>query len=67
MPRLRQENRIVENEINSSLQTYLYDFLYEQQDLYFKYDNIFRSLNLKPRNEELPFKDFILNFYYYLN
>ena len=67
MPRLRQENRIVENEINSSLQTYLYDFLYEQQDLYFKYDNIFRSLNLKPRNEELPFKDFILNFDYYLN
>ena len=65
--KIRLENRIVENEINSSLQTYLYDFLFEQQDLYFEYDQIFRSLNLKSRKDELPFKDFILNFYYYLN
>ena len=67
MPRLRQENRIVENEINSSLQIYLYDFLYEQQDLYNEYNKIMKSINLKPRNNNLPFKDFILSFHYYLN
>ena len=67
MPRLRLENKIVENEINSSLQTYLYDYLFEQQDLYFEYDQIFTRLNLKSRKAESPFKDFILNFNYYLN
>ena len=67
MPRLRLENKIVENEINSSLQTYLYDYLFEQQDLYFEYDQIFTRLNLKSRKEESPFKDFILNFNCYLN
>ena len=67
MPRLRQENRIIENEINSSLQIYLYDFLYEQQDLYNEYNKIMKSINTKPRNKNLPFKDFILSFHFYLN
>ena len=66
IPCLRQENRIVENEINSPLQIYLYDFLYEQQDLYNEYSSIFKSINLKPR-KNLPFNDFILSYHFYLN
>lgn len=43
MPKLRKENLYVESEINTTLQTYLYDFLYDQQDLYDFYDPQLKS------------------------
>lgn len=38
-PSLRRTNSYVENDFNSPLQIFLYDFLYSQQDLYEDYDN----------------------------
>ena len=61
---LRQKNSILKNEINSLFQNILFDFLYEEQELYEYYDNQFNEQNYHPRNENLPFKSFII---YYKN
>lgn len=73
---MRKENKILENQINTDYQKILFDFLYDQQDLYNDYDIIFRQslnyTNLKLRDHqnfnEKPkiFPKFILNFNYYL-
>lgn len=69
LPRLRKENRIIEGDFNSSLQTYLYDFIYEQQDLYEEYNYKMAEFtsNNKPiqcRKPDMPFCDFINNFHH---
>ena len=74
---MRKENKILENQINTDYQKLLFDFLYEQQDLYIDYDQIFKQnsgyINLKLRDQkkfqEKPkiFPQFILNFNNYLS
>ena len=73
---MRKENKILETDINTDYQKFLFDFLYEQQDLYSYYDNEFAKSksfqNLKPRelrDRSRPrlFSQFITNFGYYLN
>ena len=45
LPKLRKENLYVESDLNTPLQTYLYDFLYDQQDLYDYYDSEIKESN----------------------
>jgi len=67
MPKLRKENVYLESELNSTLQTFLYDFLYDQQELYDYYDDCFYQkeedpdLEIKIRNPELPFSSLIFD------
>lgn len=58
LPKLRKENPYLESDLNSNYQTYLYDFLFEQQSLYIYYNSQFKSqeldgslINLKPIDE----------------
>lgn len=62
MSDLRPKNSILKNEINSLFQNTLFDFLYEEQDLYEHYDKKFNNHNYTPRNIHLPFKLFITYF-----
>jgi hypothetical protein len=62
MTSLRPKNSILKNEINSLFQNTLFDFLYEEQDLYDHYDKTFNNHNYTPRNLNLPFKSFIFYF-----
>ena len=72
LPKLRKENLYVESDINSILQTYLYDFVYDQQDLYDYYDQYFKDFsdhildlnnsNLEIKNQGIPFASFLQNF-----
>ena len=62
MTDLRPKNSILKNEINSLFQNTLFDFLYEEQDLYDHYDKKFNNHNYTPRNINLPFKSFIIYF-----
>lgn len=74
---MRKENKILENQINTDYQKLLFDFLYDQQDLYIDYDQIFKQnsgyINLQLRDQkkfqEKPkiFPQFILNFNNYLS
>lgn len=41
LPALKKQKLYVESDCNSPLQKYLMDFIYDQQDLYAFYDNIF--------------------------
>jgi hypothetical protein len=69
LPLLRKENFQVESEANTYLQTYLYDFLYEQQDLFDYYDEFllpefnpsFES-DVIVKNSFLPLADSLKNF-----
>ena len=38
---LRKKNLVLENEINTEFQTLLFDYLYEEQEIYSSYDDIF--------------------------
>ena len=62
MTSLRPKNSILKNEVNSLFQNTLFDFLYEEQDLYDHYDKKFNNHNYTPRNLNLPFKSFIIYF-----
>ena len=62
MTDLRPKNSILKNEINSLFQNTLFDFLYEEQDLYDHYDKKFNNHNYTPRNINLPFKSFLIYF-----
>lgn len=65
LPRLRKQNQIVEGEFNSPFQTFLYDFLYEQQDLYDEYDckmAEYKTQPLRCRKADLAFSDLICKF-----
>lgn len=70
-PKLRMKNTIIETEFNSPLQLYLYDFLYDQQELYEKYDEIFIQMKLNGYIESirknLPFCYLITNYVYLQN
>ena len=59
---LRPKNNILKNDINSLFQNILFDFLYEEQDLYEFYDKQFSNKNYTSRNSNLPFKSFIIYF-----
>lgn len=48
LPRLRKELLYIESPSNSSLQVHLFDYLYEQQDLYLHYDKEFIYYNSPP-------------------
>lgn len=66
LTKLRKENHHVENDLNTVLQTYLYDFLYDQQDLYEEYDEIiqnknYKNVNLPVRKMDLPFANSLQN------
>jgi len=43
LPKLRKENLHVESSLNTIHQTYMYDFLYDQQDIYDYYEEIFEE------------------------
>lgn len=43
LPQFRKENLHVENELNTIHQKYMYDFLYDQQDIYDHYNEIFED------------------------
>lgn len=43
LPKLRRENHHLENNINTTFQIHLFDFLYEEQDLYEYYGDSVRS------------------------
>lgn len=67
LPKLRKENCHVESELNTILQTYLYDFLYDQQDLYEYYDEFFynkkyQKSSILVKNQELPLASSLENF-----
>ena len=61
LPKLRKENLYLESDLNSTLQVHLYDFLYDQQDLYDFYEEVFIDKEedphyvINPRNPDLPF------------
>ena len=59
---LSARNSVLKNKINTLFQNTLYDFLYEEQELYEYYDNKFQNQNYCPRNQNLPFKSFIIHF-----
>lgn len=48
LPKLRKELLYIESSSNSSLQIYLFDYLYDQQDLYLHYDKEFIYNNIPP-------------------
>jgi hypothetical protein len=67
LPKLRKENHHVENDLNTVLQTHLYDFLYDQQDLYDEYSEMIMNKNYKEslinvRRKDLPFANCLENF-----
>lgn len=78
LPKLRRENFYLENELNSTHQSHNYEFLYDQQDLYDYYNNIFQEkeestieknpFSISPqhnsaiRREDLPFAGLLQNF-----
>jgi hypothetical protein len=74
LPRLRKENAVLESELNSSFQTYLFDVLNDQDDLYEFYnydlfDNSNNNLNnssVLVRNDNLPLTDSLENIHYVL-
>lgn len=72
IPKLRKENLNLETEFNSPMQTYLFDFLYEQQELYDYYNDNFmmsseNNFQIYSRNSELPFSHSLENFQIIIN
>ena len=45
LPKLRKENIYVESDLNTSHQQFMYDFVYDSQDIYDYYDPIFEEKN----------------------
>ena len=59
---LREKNIILENGINTDFQTILFDFLYDEQELYAYYDDLFEQKKYIPKNKNIPFSSFIKNY-----
>ena len=59
---VREKNLILENDINTEFQTILFDFLYEEQELYEYYDELFEQKKYIPKNKNIPFNSFITNY-----
>lgn len=59
---LVQNNKILENEINTNFQTILFEFLYEQQELYDYYDELFEQQKYLAKNSDIPFSSFVTNY-----
>ena len=59
---LREKNIILENDINTEFQTILFDFLYDEQELYEYYDKLFEQKKYIPKNKNIPFGTFITNY-----
>ena len=59
---LRDKNLILENDINTEFQTILFDFLFEEQELYAYYDKLFDQKKYIPKNKNIPFSSFITNY-----
>jgi len=59
---LVEKNKILENEINTNLQDILFEFLYEQQELYDYYDELFEQKKYVPKSTDIPFSSFIINY-----
>ncbi len=68
LPKLRKEIIFVENTLNTTHQKYMYDFVYDQQDIYDYYDEVFEEKNksmfyeIKVRQEYQPFSQALVNF-----
>ncbi len=67
LPKLRKENFYLENEINSTLQIHMFEFIYDQQELYEYYDEFLDEdqgvlINPTPKNMELPFTSLLTEF-----
>jgi hypothetical protein len=60
LPKLRKENLVLENELNSSFQTHLFDLLNDQEDLYEFYNCDLES-SIIVRNDTLPLSDSLEN------
>ena len=59
---LRDKNTILENDINTEFQILLFDFLYDEQELYGYYDELFEQKKYIPKNKNIPFGSFISNY-----
>ena len=59
---LRNKNLILESDINTEFQTILFDFLYDEQELYVYYDELFEQKKYIPKNDNIPFSSFITNY-----
>lgn len=59
---LREKNLILENDINTEFQTILFDFLYDEQELYSYYDELFKQKKYIPKKSKIPFSSFITNY-----
>ena len=59
---LREKNLILENDINTEFQTILFDFLYDEQELYAYYDELFKQKKYVPKKSKIPFGSFITNY-----
>ena len=59
---LRDKNIILESEINTNYQTILLDFLYEEQELYDYYDELFEKKKYISKNRNIPFCSFIRDY-----
>lgn len=66
LPELRKTNIYVENELNSKLQIYFLDDIFNSQDLYDFYDQIFENQfenKIEVRNKELPFAKYLEDYF----
>ena len=62
-PSLRKSNLFIESDLNSSLQLYLLDNIFDSQDLYDYFDQYFLQQNeVTPRKNEFPFKEHLQSF-----
>lgn len=59
---LVEKNKILENEINTNFQGILFEFLYEQQELYEYYDELFEQKKYVPKSTDIPFSSFVTNY-----
>jgi hypothetical protein len=59
---IRDKNIILENDINTEFQALLFDFLYDEQELYGYYDELFEQKKYIPKNKNIPFGSFISNY-----
>jgi len=62
---LRKKNYLIENELNTEFQILLFDFLYEEKEIYDKYDEVFEQKNYGiniGENKKSLFDSFIKNY-----
>ena len=59
---LVEKNKILENEINTNFQTILFEFLYEEQEIYEYYDELFEQKKFEARSTDIPFSSFVTNY-----